>query len=94
MVPVRVASVLGVKFERSWSSKKTWACQLSLALKKKYIAFLLLHILPSPENPALQVQINEPTVLLQYASAEQSCDPEEHSSVSSTKQWDPTLTND
>ena len=80
MVPVRVASVFGVKFETSWSSKKTWACQLSLALKKKQnIAFLLLHFLPSPKNPALQVQINEPTVLLQYASAEQSCDPEEHS---------------
>ena len=62
--------------------------------KNQNIGFLLLHSLPSPENPALQVQINEPTVLLQYASAEQSCDPEEHSSVSSTKQWDPTLTKD
>ena len=62
--------------------------------KKTNIAFLLLHFFPSPENPALQVQINEPTVLLKYAWAEQSCDPEEHSSVSSKKQWDPTLTND
>ena len=62
--------------------------------RKQNIGFLLLHFLPSPENPALQVQVNEPTVLLQYASAEQSCDPEEHSSVSSTKQWDPTLAND
>ena len=53
--------------------------------KKRNITFLLLHFLPSPENPALQEQINEPTVLLQYASAEQSCDPEEHSSVSSKK---------
>ena len=74
-----------------------WVDALSVILgseKKKNIAFLLLHFLPSPENPALQVQINEPTVLLQYASAEQSCDPEEHSSVSSTKQSHPTLTND
>ena len=54
--------------------------------RKLNVGFLLLHLLPSPENPTLQVQINEPTVLLQYASAEQSCDPEEHSSVSSTKQ--------
>ena len=54
--------------------------------RKQNIGFLLLHFLPSPENPALQVQVNEPKVLLQYAYAEQSCDPEEHSSVSSTKQ--------
>ena len=62
--------------------------------RKQNIGFLLLHFLPSPENPALQVQVNEPTVLLQYASAEQSCHPKEHSSVSSKKQWGPTLTND
>ena len=42
-------------------------CNKRCLQKKTNIAFLLLHFFPSPENPVLQVQINEPTVLLQYA---------------------------
>ena len=42
-------------------------CNKRCLEKKTNIAFLLLHFFPSLENPALQVQINEPTVLLQYA---------------------------
>ena len=46
------------------------------------IGILLRHFLPSPVNPVRQVHLKEPTVSLQYASAEQSCVSREHSSAS------------
>ena len=42
-------------------------CNKRCLEKKTNIAFLLLHFFPSPENPALQVQINEGVVAVRVS---------------------------
>lgn len=61
-------------------------CHVAWPKIRTMIGILLRHFLPSPVNPVRQVHLKEPTVSLQYASAEQSCVSREHSLASILEQ--------
>ena len=51
-------------------------------VKEKGLVFLPSQLYPSPMYPGLQVQLNDPLVLLHTASSLQLCVPESHSLTS------------